>query len=294
MKKGIIQNTCVIGSLLLLSLSGCKSSTRVEPVDPSEKKGDVEFTIDWSKIHQGEESPKIVKAYFYPKTGGDPTIVEIKEDKISQKFPSGFYDILVFNEDDENVAFQNMDKFDTAEAVVKYFHTRADDEPTPTPKNIYIKALHDKIIPEDGTIKEDITPEPLTRRFSFTIKIDKHKDAINGCEIILTGMASSVNLSTRKFSEPEDIKIYPQSCDDEINLFSFSPVKGDIKEVSIIINFKSGGKQIFTKDITDIMDDETVLDIDIETDITIVEISTNEFTASVKEWTIEERTVDVE
>ncbi len=77
------------------------------------------FKIDWSDL-SGKEEPSGVSIYCYPKDGGLPYVYKSNEtETIETNLPAGTYDILVFNQVEEefnNIAFSGMDHFETAKA----------------------------------------------------------------------------------------------------------------------------------------------------------------------------------
>ena len=117
MIKGEIGCSCGIAACILMIIT-CfiKCSTKEEPEQSSY--GFISYSLKWEQALSGHESPKKVRYCFYPLEQGAMTQIEGDADGLKFTLPPDKYRLLVFNCDADNIAFRNMNTFETAEAYI--------------------------------------------------------------------------------------------------------------------------------------------------------------------------------
>ncbi len=98
---------------------------------------DMRINVDWSETLYGEETPKSLTAWIYPKDGGE--VIKVETNNVNSfivPLPRGTYDIVVFNRTYDvfkTIGFRGMASFNTLEVytkavVAKSWYIKGDSE----------------------------------------------------------------------------------------------------------------------------------------------------------------------
>lgn len=192
-KTNIILKTS-IASLLILALvleCSCERSEAPERISS----GFITYTLRWDSAIPGFPIPEKIRYCIYPSEGGPMIQTDGDASGIKLALPPGTYKMLVFNYDAHNIDFRNMSSFDKAEAYIA--QTKATEAGSPAITPLYGFIIDSLEVTPDEDNSETLKPTPLVRHVTFSVKVDKPEE-IQACEGSLSGVSTSLNLSTRK------------------------------------------------------------------------------------------------
>lgn len=196
MIKGEIGCSCGIAACILMIIT-CfiKCSTKEEPEQSSY--GFISYSLKWEQALSGHESPKKVRYCFYPLEQGAMTQIEGDADGLKFTLPPDKYRLLVFNCDADNIAFRNMNTFETAEAYIPA--TKATGYTTSGRIPLYGIAIDELEVEanEGNSNTREFSMASLIREVTIDIKVDG-MEYIKECKGELAGVPAAFNLSKQE------------------------------------------------------------------------------------------------
>lgn len=176
---------------LIVTLVKC--STNETP--DVEEQGNVEYSFKWDSLLKRFPAPKRLQYCFYPTDGGSMIQMDDDADGLRFSLPPARYKLLVFNCDAANIAFKNMNNFETAEAYIPA--TKAADGIQKGTIPLYGIAIEELEIKRGSNEPITFKPEPLVRSLSITVKVEG-MEHITSCKGTISGMSSAINLSKQE------------------------------------------------------------------------------------------------
>lgn len=196
MIKGEIGCSCGIAACILMIIT-CfiKCSTKEEPEQSSY--GFISYSLKWEQALSGYDSPKKVRYCFYPLEKGAMTQIEGDADGLKFTLPPDKYRLLVFNCDADNIAFRNMNTYETAEAFIP--ETKATGYTTSGRIPLYGIAIDELEVEANEEISNtrEFSMASLIREVTLDIKVEG-MEYIKKCEGQLTGVPAAFNLSKQE------------------------------------------------------------------------------------------------
>lgn len=192
MKK--IRNVSLL-VLTLLPLLSCVTSCDKDRSGYNESAGGSFYcSVDWQRLWFWTEKPQTLKLYFYPASGNQIKSCEIGTDGGTvENVPVNRYDLIALSGGLENINFQGMGNYKTAEIYLSERVDKNGNSIIGQPGVIYADRCGVTITPGQ-TMEKEIMPVPLVKSMNFRIKtigsasIDKY-------ECRLSGVASAVRLN---------------------------------------------------------------------------------------------------
>lgn len=196
MIKGEIGCSCGIAACILMIIT-CfiKCSTKEEPEQSSY--GFISYSLKWEQALSGHESPKKVRYCFYPLEQGAMTQIEGDADGLKFTLPPDKYRLLVFNCDADNIAFRNMNTYETAEAYIPA--TKATGYTTSGRIPLYGIAIDELEVEANEGISNtrEFSMASLIREVTIDIKVDG-MEYLKECKGELSGVPAAFNLSKQE------------------------------------------------------------------------------------------------
>lgn len=150
---------------------------------------------------------------------------------LKMPLPPDTYRVLIFNCDVEDVRFLSMNKFEAAEASVVSASAQQEIRLPAAP--LYIGYVEKITILPGQTIEQKVQPKPFVQQITLTVNVD-NDHSISTCSATLSGIAASMNLSTRSQGASPHSSI-PFRMEKTKNGFSKSLLVLDIPEGSISV-----------------------------------------------------------
>lgn len=154
--------------------------TEPEPVDPETES---EVTITPTAAMPGG-----TKYYFYPVTGGEPTVLDARADgSLSDKLPFGTYRLLAVNADAEGVEFRNMSEYAAARVSLKSGEQPAD---------VYLLSIGNVVVEEGKTAAYSGAPTLLTHTMTLNLDFSASPETVTAVVGTLNGFYPGVSLAS--------------------------------------------------------------------------------------------------
>ncbi|MCD7851771.1 MAG: DUF5119 domain-containing protein [Parabacteroides sp.] len=176
---------------LIITLVKC--STNETP--DVEEQGNAEYSFKWDSLLKRFPAPERLRYCFYPTDGGSMIQMDDDADGLRFTLPPARYKLLVFNCDAANIAFKNMNNFETAEAYIPA--TKAADGIQSGTIPLYGIAIEELEIKRGSNEPIEFKPEPLVRSLSITIKVEG-MEHITSCKGTINDMSNTLNLSKQE------------------------------------------------------------------------------------------------
>lgn len=185
-KAGIILSACC---LIIATMIKCST----DKTPDNEEQGDIQYVFQWDQLLPGYPAPTQLRYCFYPIDGGSTIQMDYNNTaRLNFTLPPARYRLLVFNCDADNIAFRNMQSFETAEAYIPI--TKAANETQTGTIPLYGIAVDELEIKGGDNESITFTPRPLVRNLSIDIKVDGIEN-VAGCKGAISGMPASISLS---------------------------------------------------------------------------------------------------
>lgn len=153
------------------------------------------LALCWDSLFQDATPPDSICFYFYPLNGDLPFKFVCNNEHARQTIPNGEYQVLVFNCDLQQIQFLNMEKYETAEAVL-CTQSKAENI-IPETGMLYGAAIDYFSVNKNCPAQQTIVPEKLVQRLSFSVNLGNIAD-ITECKGNISGMSACMNLSQKK------------------------------------------------------------------------------------------------
>lgn len=187
LETGIAFMVCCI----IVTLVKCSTNDTPE----QNEQGNIEYSFKWDKLLKGFPAPEKLRYCFYPMDGGSMIQMDNDADRLRFALPPTRYKLLIFNCDAANIAFKNMNNFDTAEAYL--VTTKAADGIQSGTIPLYGIAVEELEVKRGSNELIEFKPEPLVRNLSITVKVEG-MEHITGCKGTISGLSSAINLSKQE------------------------------------------------------------------------------------------------
>jgi hypothetical protein len=259
--------------------------------------GTVNISFDWKNLLSGESIPSGMKLYFY---SGDGNVVmkESDETGFDGILPDGIYHVLAFNSDATEVGYRNLNKYTDAEVYVPV-QTKAAVYVS-QPLHVYGIGLDCIAVSGVEELNRTVTPNTFVRKATIKVIVTGQKSAIVSCSATLDGIAQGVNIATGAIDQSGTgtISFVPLSTADgfESIVRFFGRVVSDTNTLKIVFNYQGGGSQVLNVDVSSALKDinTKVVEVAINVNFDVSVTTVGEFTATLKEWSSENRQVIAE
>lgn len=206
-------------------IAGC-NFVKTEKAEKSETSyGFATFVLQWNNLISGYTLPQTICYCFYPVGGGPMIQTEGDADSAKIALPAGTYRLLLFNSDVENIRFRNMNGFDLAEVNFPVASEYIKRNLSP----LYGYSIDEITIHPGQNIDFNVSPYSLVKHINLDVKITG-KSLVESCKASLSGIAPTLNFSTRSSAD---------SCECVTIPFSLETSPGGFKRDLLIWNISS-------------------------------------------------------
>lgn len=294
MIKGEIGCSCGIATCILMIIT-CfiKCSTKEEPEQSSY--GFISYSLKWEQALSGHKSPKKVRYCFYPLEQGAMTQIEGDADGLKFTLPPDKYRLLVFNCDADNIAFRNMNTFETAEAYIPA--TKATGYTTSGRIPLYGIAIDELEVEANEGISNtrEFSMASLIREVTIDIKVDG-MEYIKECKGELSGVPAAFNLSKQEIVPEKTTKVNFETTSSEegvkanIMILGTAPKHGETppptptNEVKLDFTLNDGSTSSATLDLGESIGNTEGNNINVNVSVTVEKDAS--FTVKINNWEV--------
>lgn len=242
----------------------------------------VRIDFNWSHLADRQNMPDKLVIRFYSRAGDFLFERTSAPNRFEGYIPEGNYKILVYNPDDTNVRYRNMESFEDAGITVSSENT----------SNVYGGTYGNLTVPSVEDANPVVVLYPCLHQISMKLNITGNgKDDVVECMAVINGTAEGVNLSTglpiTGTNSSVSGKLYP----DKGHYYGTFYLAGSDKEYPSVISFKirfqDGTERIIQQNFEDFMKylEERPADTPLFVEFTIdVQSIDGILTAVVKNW----------
>lgn len=170
--------------LLAVIVSGCVKAT----IEPRPKEGKATLTFDWGS----NAKPGKVQVWLYGQDGNKTDMKECPNaDKIEITLPAGKYKALAVNCDAPEIAYRNMDRYQTAEA---YLITTRVCVQVVQPSLVYTAQADLEIAGQDS-VAYALIPVSHVKAMRLNLDFTGNIELIESCSAVIEGVSTGINLS---------------------------------------------------------------------------------------------------
>lgn len=294
MIKGEIGCSCGIAACILMIIT-CfiKCSTKEEPEQSSY--GFISYSLKWEQALSGHESPKKVRYCFYPLEQGAMTQIEGDAGGLKFTLPPDKYRLLVFNCDADNIAFRNMNTFETAEAYIPA--TKATGYTTSGRIPFYGIAIDELEVEANEGISNtrEFSMASLIREVTIDIKVDG-MEYIKECKGELAGVPAAFNLSKQEIVPEKTTKVNFETAPSKegvkanIMILGTAPKHGETppttptNEVKLDFTLNDGSTSSATLDLGESIGNTEGNNINVNVSVTVEKDAS--FTVKINNWEV--------
>lgn len=275
---------------LIITLVKC--STNETP--DVEEQGNAEYSFKWDSLLKRFPAPERLRYCFYPTDGGSMIQMDDNADGLRFTLPPARYKLLVFNCDAANIAFKNMNNFETAEAYIPA--TKAADGIQSGTIPLYGIAIEELEIKRGSNEPIEFKPEPLVRSLSITIKVEG-MEHITSCKGTINDMSNTLNLSKQEVvadaTTDQTFETTPSEEGVSANILMLGKPKekgeeqpdAPTHEVTLDFTLSDGSTASSTVDLGTSLDETEGQDIDVAIEANVTPPGPN-FTVTINRWEV--------
>jgi hypothetical protein len=267
MKKSItyaLISWFVVG-ILLTALTGC---TRRE-LEEGQPSGNVSLTFNWANLKEDEEIPSGMQLYFY---SSDGTILarEATASGFNEDLPYGTYQVLAYNTDGINVEQRNLTSYEEAEVYAPAF-TRSSSY-LYQPSHCYGVGLGTLTVGIGDSCSATMVPQNFIRQAVIKIDANEYADQISSCSGSLGGFVTGTHIANGELIGSSGTLYFDTQKENTAFSTGISFFGKDTEEKNILhldVDMNDGSTQSLNVDITELLEDVNVVEIESEINVTI-------------------------
>jgi hypothetical protein len=294
MKNQLIYRLLQLGLLTfcLFIVTSCGKKELGVPLE-----GKVALTMDWKNLYSGESIPSAMKLYFY-KSDGSVTIKDCDGSGFTGTLSNGTYQVIAYNTDATGVAYRDLYSYSGAQA---YATAQTKATYMSQPSHAYGVGLGALVINSDVDAVAAMTPISYVKKAKFAFALSGQKSAVASCNATLSGLAQSVNIATGEFqAETGTISFTSTKTDTGFTstVSFFGCTASSKSELAATLNFTSGSSQTITLDVSSdlaaVISSGSIVPVDVNLNIEVTGSVAAGFHATLKSWSIDNKTVTAE
>lgn len=267
MKKPVIilPATQIIALLLILLLPACehKDLCFEHPHYSS-----VRVTFAWDGI-AGYDRPEGMRVVFYPEKGGDNWTFDFPGgDSRAIRLPEGDYRVACFNYDTEMIDWKNKDDHSTFMADTREVNSPDKTLARVTPDYLCGDNVEDFSLKASATGGEALLalhPRTMVCRYTYEVNGLRNLGQIADIRAGLSGMSGSLHMTSgRTSADTSESLLFGGAVSGEqvkggCYTFGISGKAGEHRIFKLYVKNRSGGMQTLKEDVTDLVDEVSVI-----------------------------------
>lgn len=188
--------------IYILSLLYAATSCRKEEWSEQNQTATLQIEFNWDNLTKGDSIPTGMSLLLYPQNTGKLIRKEISSNKATLNIPSGDYQMIAINNDTKQVASFGLEKYATAGLQLAPLAGRAQEQSLLLSRSIYASNKNELHLQPGVNSLQTVSVQPIACKVKFNI-INELGKGLTACSGILTGVASTIMLSTFKTSTTE-------------------------------------------------------------------------------------------